>query len=149
MPRKKKSESAGVAVAEPESTVAETPTARPAYIDGAPVDENGRIIKESSPAPDGQMELSGEPERGKNWGPPYKAVFTAQDFELGENRRFKQRVFTFKEKPAPETIAALKDAGFTYRANEKAWTIQADASSRVLSDDLARQFAEKGQGMSL
>jgi hypothetical protein len=66
---------------------------------------------------------------------------------LGENRRFKQRVFTFAEKPADEVLARLKDEGFTYRANEKAWTTQANPDTRKLSDELAREFAGPGQGL--
>lgn len=86
-------------------------------------------------------------EQPKHWGDLYKAIYSGSDFELGENRRFKQRVFSFREKPSAERLAALKDAGFTYRAAEKAWTIPAEADSRKLSDDLARQFAGPGQGM--
>ncbi|MDB5328656.1 MAG: hypothetical protein JWM57_4225 [Phycisphaerales bacterium] len=80
---------------------------------------------------------------GKNYGPPYKAIFTSaeKEFELGEDRRFKQRVFTFKDRPADDVIAALKENGFTYRAAEKAWTVPATAESRVVTDRLARQFA--------
>ncbi|HEY1686447.1 MAG TPA: hypothetical protein VGG19_16905 [Tepidisphaeraceae bacterium] len=77
----------------------------------------------------------------QQWSNPYKAIVTTATFEMGENRRFKQRVFLFKEKPADEVLAALKENGFTYRANEKSWTIQADAETRRLSDELARQFA--------
>ena len=87
---------------------------------------------------------------GKNYGPPYKAIFTSHDkgFELGENRRFKQRVFTFNDKPDEPTIAALKQNGFTYRPAEKAWTTEATAESRVLTDRLARQFAGNESSMS-
>ena len=148
MPRKKKAESEG-AVAVAESVPVEAaPVQRPAYIDGAPVDADGTIIKSSPSKPDGQLELPTEAEHSKNWGPPYKAIFTGKDFEMGENRRFRQRVFTFNEKPADDVIAALKDAGFTYRANEKAWTIQADAATRLISDELAHQFAGQTVGMS-
>jgi hypothetical protein len=79
----------------------------------------------------------------KNWGPPYKAIYTnaAKGFELGENRRFKQRVFTFRDKPDADTIEALKIAGFRYRAEEKAWTVQSTPITREISDQLARQFA--------
>jgi hypothetical protein len=42
----------------------------------------------------------------------------------------------------------LKENGFVYRAAEKAWTIPADAPSRAISDDLARQFAGQTKGMS-
>jgi hypothetical protein len=60
---------------------------------------------------------------------------------LGENRRFNQRVFIFDEKPGEEVLAALKEAGFTYRAAEKAWTIMANAATRAMSDQMARDFA--------
>jgi hypothetical protein len=86
---------------------------------------------------------AGPGEQPKNWGPPYKAIYTNAEkgFELGENRRFKQRVFTFKDKPEQATIDALKAAGFKYRAEEKAWTVQASPVTRELSDQLALQFA--------
>jgi hypothetical protein len=76
-------------------------------------------------------------------GPAYKAVFTStsKGFELGENRRFKQRVFTFREKPDDATIAALKENGYVYRAAEKAWTTPATAESRLVSDRMAQAFA--------
>jgi len=93
-----------------------------------------------------------EPEEGqrKNWGPPYRAIFTcsAKGFEMGENRRFKQRVFKFKDKPAPEIIAELKEKGFVYRPEEKAWTIHADNASRQLSDELAAKFAGESQDIA-
>lgn len=92
-------------------------------------------------------DLSAEPfgpnEKPKNWGPPYKPIYTnvEKGYELGEDRRFKQRVFKFKEKPDEQTLAALKEAGFRFRAEDKSWTIQADAASRELSDRLAKQLA--------
>jgi hypothetical protein len=143
MPRKKHknadaapqtTEAATAAVAEPGTGQ------RPAYIDGAPPTVTGEIISAAS----GSREGNGSDEsHGKNWGPPYKAIFTcgAKGFEMGENRRFKQRVFKFKDKPDPEILAELKDNGFTYRAEEKAWTIHADNATRLLSDQLAAKFA--------
>jgi hypothetical protein len=53
----------------------------------------------------------------------------------------------FKEKPSDEVLATLKDNGFTYRANEKAWTIQATPDTRKLSEELAEQFAGPSRGM--
>jgi hypothetical protein len=134
MPRKKRpaaeaaeTSATAAAVAEPEDK-ALPPMARPDYIDGPPVTEDGRVITPANP-------------EAKNWGDPYKAIVSTKAFEMGENRRFRQRVFKFKEKPADEVLAALKEHGFTYRAAEKAWTIPADAATRRLSDELARQFA--------
>src|SRR6202021_1986833 len=134
MPRKKTAAgkaahiepSASAAVVAETATKTPAPLERPAYIDGPPVAENGNVVA------DGQA---------KNWGNPYKALVTTASFELGENRRFKQRVFTFKEKPTDEVLAALKESGFVYRANEKAWTIQANPDTRRLSDELAKEFA--------
>jgi hypothetical protein len=86
----------------------------------------------------------------RDWGNPYKTIFVSKEkgFEMGENRRFKQRVFIFEEKPSEQILAALKENGFTYRAGEKAWTIQADADTRKLSDELAREFAGQTVGVS-
>jgi hypothetical protein len=142
MPRKKnaaqeaahiETSAAAAGVAEP-GTKAPPATARPDFIDGPPVDEHGQVITQANA-------------EAKNWGEPYKAVVKTAGFEMGENRRFKQRVFKFSEKPADEVLAALKESGFTYRANEKAWTIQANPDTRRLSDELAEQFAGQAQGM--
>ncbi len=150
MPRKKRQSNAAAiveaaqadtgasatAIAEPESKESTAPMTRPEYIDGPPVSENGDIIAPRNP-------------EAKNWGDPYKAIFTStqKGFEMGENRRFKQRVFKFKEKPDEQVIAALKENGFTYRASEKAWTIQANPDTRRLSEELAHEFAGQAQGM--
>src|SRR5580692_11201095 len=82
-------------------------------------------------APESNGQDTGQSET-RDWGNLYKPIFSSKDkgFEMGENRRFKQRVFIFNEKPDEAILAALKDNGFTYRAGEKAWTIQADASTR-------------------
>lgn len=103
-----------------------------------------------APAPVAEPGADADAEaHGKNWGPPYKAIVTcsAKGFEMGENRRFRQRVFKFKDKPDAETIAALKDNGFTYRPEEKAWTIHADNATRLLSDQLAARFAGESQDL--
>jgi hypothetical protein len=168
MPRKKiggkkaameQTENTATAVMEGPTQEAE-PASPPAWIDGPPVDENGKIIRGGFEPPARQMELSGSaqtnaaeqpepsadsaaPAHGKNWGDPYKSIFSSPEmgFELGENRRFKQRVFRFAEKPSAEILATLKEIGFTYRAGEKAWTINATPESRKLTDDLARTWA--------
>lgn len=76
--------------------------------------------------------------------PYYRTIFMSvfSGFELGEDRRFKQRVFRFREKPDDHVLNALRENGFTYRPAEKFWTIQADYASRTTSDRLARQFAD-------
>jgi hypothetical protein len=116
-----------------EATDGEAETATAVALPEAPAEEEGLIRPEA-----------------REWANPYKAVFVSKEkgFEMGENRRFNQRVFLFKEKPSDEILAALKDAGFTYRAGEKAWTIQANAQTRKVSDELARQFAGHSAGMS-
>jgi hypothetical protein len=145
MPRKKqknsdttKSETSeattATAVAEPSQETAAAPRTRPAYIDGPPVLPTGEPVVEE--------------EQQKNWANPYKAIITTSTFEMGENRRYKQRVFTFKEKPADEVLATLKENGFTYRPSEHAWTIPANPDTRRLSDELAEQFAGSSRGMS-
>jgi hypothetical protein len=100
-----------------------------------------------TPASKGEEAAGSE---ARDWGNPYKPIFSSKDkgFEMGENRRFKQRVFIFTEKQDEQILAALKDNGFTYRAGEKAWTIQADAETRKLSDELAREFAGQAASMS-
>jgi hypothetical protein len=85
---------------------------RPNWIDGAATTSNGEII---STDPNGQDADSENETPSKNCGRPYKAIFTCstKGFEMGENRRFKQRVFKFKDKPDEATLAALKENGFT------------------------------------
>jgi len=107
----------------------------------------------AEPAPASETETAAQDGQtpAKNWGPAYKSIFNCptKGFEMGEDRRFKQRVFKFSEKPEEHVLAALKEHGFTYRANEKAWTVNATAENRVLTDRLAREFAGIEQGMSL
>jgi hypothetical protein len=137
MPRKKRANTESdaalpaVAVAEPPER---PPIERPAYINGPPTTETGR-----SPRADAE----GREEPPRNWGDPYKSIFSCpeQGFELGEHRRFKQRVFRFAERPTPEVLAELKENGFTYRAAEKAWTVPADPDTRKMTDELARKWA--------
>ena len=91
---------------------------------------------------------SARTEAEKTWGNPYRATFTcpAKGFELGENYRFRQVVFYFKESPDMETKTKLKDAGFVYRAGEKGWTLPATAANREVATNLARVF--KGEQVS-
>jgi hypothetical protein len=146
MPRKRKESGGNAATAEAEVqsvTASSTDNARPAYIDGPPVTPEGQIVQAGDGAQVSPQENDGPEGQTKNWGPPYKAIFSsaAKGFEMGENRRFKQRVFKFREKPDSETIATLKDNGFTYRPEEKAWTIPANEATRQVTDRLARLFA--------
>jgi hypothetical protein len=151
MPRKRKESGGNAATAEVQSvTAGSTENARPAYIDGAPVTPEGQIIQADNGAQVSAQENNGPEGQGKNWGPPYKAIFSsaAKGFEMGENRRFKQRVFKFAEKPDSETLAALKDNGFTYRPEEKAWTIPANDATRQITDRLAKAFAGENPEIS-
>ncbi len=145
MPRKKRDSVAkmigeaepnaqAVAVAEPATPEPKQP---PAWIDGPPTPLAG------DQSPEAKSEV-------RQWGNPYRPIFVSKDkgFEMGENKRFRQRVFLFNEKPDEQVLAALKDNGFTYRASEKAWTIHADADTRRLSDELAREFAGQAASMS-
>ncbi len=93
---------------------------------------------------------NGNQPEGRTWAVPYQPIFVSQNkgFEMGENRRFKQRVFLFKDKPEEHIRAALKEHGFVYRPAEKAWTIEASPTNRVLSEHLAKVFAGQSQGMS-
>ena len=79
----------------------------------------------------------------KQWTNSYTSIFTSvvRGFEMGEDRRYKQRVFKFSEKPEQAIIDKLKENGFTYRPNEKAWTIPANPATRQLTERLAREFA--------
>jgi hypothetical protein len=126
-----------VADAEAQADAARAMLPRPDYIDGPPLTADGKAITQTDP-------------EAKNWGPAYKAIFTctAKGFEMGEDRRFKQRLFKFVEKPEEHVLAALKEHGFTYRASEKAWTVNATAENRVLTDRLAQEFAGVEQGVS-
>jgi hypothetical protein len=119
-------------LAEPAATAGDAASVdRPAWIDGPPTPVNGYHT------------AAAEPVHGKNWGDPYKSIFNCREmgFELGENRRFKQRVFKFNLKPTDDVLAELKENGFTYRAGEKAWTTPANPDSRKLTDELARKWA--------
>ena len=106
-------------------------------------------VAEPAPAAEGETGTQ-EGQACKNWGPAYKAIFScpAKGFEMGEDRRFKQRLFKFVEKPEAHVLAVLKEHGFTYRAGEKAWTVNATAENRVLTDRLAQEFAGVEQGIS-
>ncbi|MGC4031655.1 MAG: hypothetical protein QM754_07970 [Tepidisphaeraceae bacterium] len=112
------------------ATAVESP--RPAWIDGPATEEPAATTEPAKP-----------------WADPYKATFTcpAKQFELGENRRYKQIVFTFAEKPDPTVLQTLKDEGFQYRAREKAWTIPADAATRERATRLAQEWAAPGQSV--
>ena len=150
MPRKKQ-----ITTAEPAATALSAPTPQ-AESAASVIETSGRDTAKfdtSAPKPESSAPGDNTPPAdgtGKHYGPPYKAIFTSADkgFELGENRRFKQRVFTFKDKPDEAVLAALKEHGFTYRPAEKAWTTEATAESRVLTDRLAKQFAGNDVSMS-
>ncbi len=143
MARKKRTKSedteaapAATAVAEPEAPAVLPPLQVPAYIDGPPTTPDGKVVMDAEPQ--------------KSWGDPYKRIFSSEaaGVEMGENRRFKQRVFKFRERPDQLVIDTLKEYGFTYRPEEKSWTIPANPDTRRLSEELAHQFAGESPGMS-
>ena len=135
MSRKKQSNETANNTANDTTDAAETTSAATAVADLAPANQ-------AQATEDGQAP-------GKKWGPAYKSIFScpAKGFEMGEDRRFKQRIFKFLDKPEEHVLAALKEHGFTYRAAEKAWTVNATAENRVLTDRLAQEFAGINQGM--
>jgi hypothetical protein len=137
-------DTSAVAVAEPpteyetnRATAATPSVQRPEWIDGPPAQSAGV----DTPGTE-------QDQPPRNWGDPYKTIFSGNGFELGEHRRFKQRVFRFDDKPDAELLAKLKEAGFTYRAAEKAWTIPANPDTRRLTDEMAREMAGPAEGMS-
>jgi hypothetical protein len=71
-----------------------------------------------STAPD--TEEQSRPEGGEP-GNPDKAIVVSKEkrFAMGENRLFKPRVLIFREKPDEQTLAALKEDGFTCYDNEE------------------------------
>ena len=81
---------------------AEPPIERPAYIDGPSAD-----LPESNQS---------KPAQDRSWASDYKTRFTCVAFEMGENFKFKQRVFRFNEKPEAKVLDALKDNGFCVQA---------------------------------
>ena len=101
--------------------------------------------------PKGELSANQTPAEAqtRDWGDPYRRIFICREkgFEMGENRRFKQRVFKFDHKPTDEVLAKLKEAGLVYRAGEKSWTITANPDTRKLTDDLARELA--GQSVQM
>jgi hypothetical protein len=145
MPRKKRnpaqnietaSNTQAIAIAEPKSPASLPPVERPAWVDGPPTRMAGEELTPHAPQ--------------KNWSDPYKQIFLSmtKGFEMGENRRFKQRVFIFRDKPEQSVLDTLKEHGFTYRPAEKAWTIPANPDTRRLSEELAHQFAGEAQGIN-
>jgi hypothetical protein len=117
-----------------------------APIAGLPKQET---VAPGQPKPDAAQPQAGEPDQ-KQWANPYKSIFTsvAKGFEMGEDRRFNQRVFKFTQKPEQSIIDALKEHGFTYRPKEKAWTISATPATRQLTEQLAHEFAAGAQAMT-
>jgi hypothetical protein len=112
-----------------------------------PQQENMEVQQVSTTGKEESTESeSRENEEPRQWGDPYRAVYTNKElgFELGEDRRFKQRIFKFRDKPSQEWLDKLKAAGYRYRPQEKSWTVSADAVTRVESERLAAEFAKEG-----
>lgn len=49
---------------------------------------------------------------------------------LFRNNRFQAMAIQFPEKPAPEIIEQLRDAGFKWRSDDKVWTTQLDPAAK-------------------
>ena len=77
------------------------------------------------------------------WAKPYKLHFVCDrpPFEMGEDRKTNERKFIFREGADAETVALLRAHGFVYRPADNAWIITATRTSRIVCDELARQFA--------
>lgn len=105
----------------------------------APEAQTGEAPTDNQSAAPAENEPDVAEQRGMR---QYRALFTcpAKGFEMGENFRFQQMMFFFADNPGPEVTRKLKDAGFTYRGGEKAWTIPASAFNRELSVRLAREL---------
>ena len=77
-----------------------------------------------------------EPTRGRQPDPHGVMTVALTDESDGpkarlfRSNRWQQMAVTFDEKPAPEIIEQLRDAGFRWRGEEKAWTVQLDKERR-------------------
>jgi hypothetical protein len=140
MARKKKTEAAEASKAPARSSMNGDASTIAVMESPAPAVENAATAVEEPATPDTPPAEPGFNDRP--FSNPYRPVFSSKTagFELGENYRFKQRVFSFDDKPADHIIATLKENGFTYRPAEKSWTIPASAETRLLTDRLAREF---------
>ena len=49
-------------------------------------------------------------------------VKQGEGFRLVGGRKIREGVIAFEEKPSPEVISTMKDAGFDWRAADKIWT---------------------------
>lgn len=108
-------------------------------------DDARRTGPQGEPA-GGPADGDGQPPR--QWANPYRATFTsaAGGFEVGEDRRFKQVVFRFADRPEPDVLARLKEAGYTYRAAERSWTVPASAAAREFAHGLAGELHLRAGG---
>jgi len=130
----------------PPPVVAEGPQTVAPPAAKSPPPQPGDLPKPMKPVPTPPVPSN----QAGGWANPYIPLFVCEEkgFEMGEHHRYKQRVFLFNEKPADQIRATLKEHGFIYRPEEKAWTIPATAENRILSDQLAREFAGQDRGMS-
>ena len=99
-----------------------------------------------------------KPPEGKPDGerPPFSPVSLQQTISLTadadgpkmrlfRNHRMQQVAITFDEKPGPEVIDQLRDAGFRWRGAERAWTKQLDPQAKWKTQmDAEKLFADLG-----
>jgi hypothetical protein len=67
----------------------------------------------------------------------------APKMDLGRDHKYKQLAIRFPERPEPEVIDALHEAGWTWRGKERYWTKQIDAEKPASSQQAAEEFFEK------
>jgi hypothetical protein len=81
---------------------------------------------------------------------PYRPIFhsNSKQFEYGEDRRYRQIVFHFQEKPEQDLIDKLKSHGYKWRSDDKSWRVQADAVTRVEASRLANEIHGEEPGVS-
>ena len=114
----------------------------------APVEERpdarepGDDRDEEPPATGEEVGTPADGDQPRQWANPYRAVFTSTvgGLEVGEDRRFKQVVVGFADRPGQDVTDRLKAAGFRYRAAERSWTAPASAAAREFALTLGQEL---------
>jgi hypothetical protein len=98
--------------------------------------------KSASTAVTNPAELS-PPTAENKWAEPYRPVARNEEagFEMGENKLTQQILFYFSADPGEAKKSRLKHYGYFYRAEQKAWTVNATPMTREIARRLADEFA--------